>query len=171
MLWPPISFLRWGLAQSTYAWSSTSRSMACRGVNSNLSEQWGTSLHDLTRCHVHVALTEYMVQNLVHNHLSCFVDVQAATMPCLLAAGRDESAQGGVFACACSALLTIHRRCFDTLLSPQCSAAGSNGAFLAWDAASVMKRERARVLQGCVLHLASCAAVLRVRYSLPHETL
>lgn len=83
-------------------------------------------------------------------------------MPCLLAAGRDESAKGGVFACACSALLNIHRRCLDALMSPPCSGSGSHGSFLAWDAASVMARERARVLQGCVLQLASCAASLRV---------
>lgn len=84
-------------------------------------------------------------------------------MPCLLAAGRDESAIGGVFSCACSALLLIHRRCLETLMSQPCSAAASsNGAFLAWDAASVMRRERSRVLQGCVVQLASCAASLRV---------
>lgn len=103
------------------------------------------------------------IKSVVQRSVEHAVAVQAATMPCLLAAGRDESAQGGVFACACSALLTTHRRCFDALMTPQSSAAGSHGAFVAWDAASVMKRERERVLHGCVLHLASCAAALRVR--------
>lgn len=100
--------------------------------------------------------------DLMHAVTGAAAAVQATTMPCLLAAGRDESAKGGVFACACNALLNIHRRCLDALMSPPCSGAGSHGAFLAWDAASVMSRERARVLQGCVIQLASCAASLRV---------
>lgn len=81
--------------------------------------------------------------------------------PSLMAAQRDESAATGILACAQEALETVHGAAFEAMQHAH-TAPADGAAAPTWDAPSALAQQRASVLNGVTLMLASCTLTLKV---------